>query len=93
MRRRVRSSGRRNFLRQAAALCTIYPPTQRLPQPATVSACFAFYSSNDLACMDLDGNLLWYRGLAYDRPKAGNDVGMSSSPVVANGIVVAQVEK
>ena len=42
--------------------------------------------------MDLDGNLLWYRGLAFDRPKAGNDVGMSSSPVVADGIVVAQVE-
>ena len=53
---------------------------------------YAFYSSNDLACMDLDGNLLWYRGLAFDRPKAGNDVGMSSSPVVADGIVVAQVE-
>ena len=53
---------------------------------------YAFYSSNDMACMDLDGNLLWYRGLAYDRPKAGNDVGMSSSPVVADGIVVAQVE-
>ena len=53
---------------------------------------FAFFSSNDLACMDLDGNLLWYRGLAYDRPKAGNDVGMSSSPVVADGVVVAQVE-
>ena len=53
---------------------------------------YAFYSSNDMACMDLDGNLLWYRGLAYDRPKAGNDVGMSSSPAVADGIVVAQVE-
>ena len=53
---------------------------------------YAFYSSNDLACMDFDGNLLWYRGLAYDRPKAGNDVGMSSSPVVADGVVVAQVE-
>ena len=53
---------------------------------------YAFYSSNDMACMDLDGNLLWYRGLAYDRPKAGNDVGMSSSPAVAAGIVVAQVE-
>lgn len=53
---------------------------------------YAFFSSNDLACMDLDGNLLWYRGLAFDRPKAGNDVGMSSSPVIADGIVVAQVE-
>jgi outer membrane protein assembly factor BamB len=53
---------------------------------------FAFYSSNDMACLDLDGNLKWYRGLAHDFPQAGNDVGMSSSPVVAGDVVVAQVE-
>ena len=47
---------------------------------------------NDIACLDLEGNLLWYRGLAVDRPKAGNDVGMSSSPVVVDGVVVCQVE-
>ena len=51
-----------------------------------------FFSSNDLACLDLDGNLVWYRGLAVDHPKAGNDVGMASSPVVKDGIVVVQVE-
>ncbi len=53
---------------------------------------FAFYSSNDLACVDLNGNPIWYRSLASDFPKAGNDVGMSSSPVVADGIVIVQVE-
>ncbi|MCO6454622.1 MAG: PQQ-binding-like beta-propeller repeat protein [Pirellulaceae bacterium] len=53
---------------------------------------FAFYSSNDLICLDLDGNLLWYRGLAYDYPKAGNDIGMSSSPLVVGQTVVVQVE-
>jgi outer membrane protein assembly factor BamB len=53
---------------------------------------FAFYSSNDLACLDLDGNLLWYRGLAYDYPKAGNDVGMSSSPVIVGDTVVVQID-
>jgi len=53
---------------------------------------FAFYSSNDLVCLDLDGNLLWYRGLGHDYPKAGNDVGMSSSPLVAGDTVVVQVE-
>ncbi len=53
---------------------------------------FAFYSSNDLICLDLDGNLLWYRGLAFDFPKAGNDIGMSSSPIVADGTVVVQIE-
>ena len=48
---------------------------------------FAFYSSNDLACYDLDGNLLWFRGLGHDYPKAGNDIGMSSSPVVVGETV------
>ncbi len=53
---------------------------------------FAFFSSNDLICLDLDGNLQWYRGLAHDYPKAGNDIGMSSSPVVAGGACVVQLE-
>lgn len=53
---------------------------------------FAFYSSNDLVCLDLDGNLQWYRGLAHDFPKAGNDAGMSSSPLVIGDTVIAQVE-
>jgi len=53
---------------------------------------FAFYSSNDLACFDLDGNLRWFRGLAYENPGARNDVGMGSSPVVVGGTVVVQVE-
>lgn len=53
---------------------------------------FAFFSSNDLACVDLDGNLVWYRSLSTDFPKAGNDVGMSSSPVVVDGVCVVQIE-
>lgn len=53
---------------------------------------YAFYSSNDLICLDLDGNLRWFRGLAFDFPKAGNDIGMASSPAVAAGTVVVQVE-
>lgn len=63
------------------------------PSPASDGrSIFAFYSSNDLICLDLDGNLQWYRGLALDFPKAGNDIGMSASPVVADGVVVAQIE-
>ncbi|HUE17232.1 MAG TPA: PQQ-binding-like beta-propeller repeat protein [Planctomycetaceae bacterium] len=52
----------------------------------------AFYSSNDLACLDRDGNLLWFRGLTYDFPKASNSLGMSSSPVIVDDTVVVQVE-
>ncbi len=53
---------------------------------------FAFFSSNDLVCLSLDGDLLWYRGLGRDYPQAGNDIGMASSPVIADGAVIVQVE-
>ena len=53
---------------------------------------FAFYSSNDLACLDLDGNLLWYRGLGWDNPNASNSLGMASSPIVVGDTLVVQVE-
>ncbi len=53
---------------------------------------FAFFSSNDLITLDLDGNLLWIRGLELDYPGAGNALGMSSSPVVVGDVVVVQSE-
>lgn len=53
---------------------------------------FAFYSSNDLVCLDLDGNLQWFRGMAFDYPQAGNDIGMSASPVVSGNTVIVQIE-
>lgn len=53
---------------------------------------FALFSSNDLVCLDLDGNLLWLRGLTRDYPNASNSLGMSSSPVVVDGVLIAQVE-
>ncbi len=52
----------------------------------------AIFSSNDIVCLDLDGNLIWFRGLGRDYPNASNSVGMSSSLVVADGVAVAQVE-
>ncbi|MEZ6146208.1 MAG: PQQ-binding-like beta-propeller repeat protein [Planctomycetaceae bacterium] len=53
---------------------------------------FAFYSSNDVVCLDLDGNLLWYRGLTHDYPNASNSLGMASSPVVADATLIVMVE-
>lgn len=53
---------------------------------------FAFYASNDLACFDLDGNLQWHRGLAYESPTARNDDAMASSPRVFGDTVVVQIE-
>ncbi|MBI3467775.1 MAG: PQQ-binding-like beta-propeller repeat protein [Planctomycetes bacterium] len=74
---------------------TFCHPTSAIAAPTPASdgeLIFAFYSSNDLACLDLDGNLQWYRGLGLDYPAAGNDVGMAASPVVMGGTVIVQVE-
>jgi len=74
---------------------TLCHPTSAVAAPTPCSdgeRIFAFYSSNDLICLDLDGNLQWYRGLTWERPAASNDVGMASSPVVVNGVVVVQIE-
>lgn len=53
---------------------------------------FAFYSSNDFVCYDLDGNLQWFKSLTDSHPLAGNDVGMAASPAVIDGVVVVAVE-
>tara|TARA_B100001093_G_scaffold156086_2_gene148707 strand:+ start:3397 stop:4623 length:1227 start_codon:yes stop_codon:yes gene_type:complete len=53
---------------------------------------YAFYSSNDVICLDLEGNLIWLRGLTLDYPNASNSLGMSSSPLVVGNTLVVQVE-
>ncbi len=53
---------------------------------------FAFFSSNDLIALDLDGNLQWIRALESDYPGAGNALGMASSPVIVDDLVVVQSE-
>ncbi len=66
---------------------------QRHPSPASDGErVFAFFSSNDVICTDLDGTLLWYRGMTFDYPNASNSLGMSSSLVVADETLVVQVE-
>ena len=52
----------------------------------------AFFSSNDVVCLGINGDLKWFRGLGNDYPRAVNDTGMASSPMLAEGIVVCQVE-
>lgn len=53
---------------------------------------FALWSSNDLAAFDLEGNLLWLRGLTVDYPNASNSLGMASSPIVLGETVVTMIE-
>ena len=67
----------------AVAACTPCSDGQRV---------FALWSSNDLAGFDLQGNLLWVRGLTADYPNVSNSLGMASSPIVIGDIVVTMVE-
>jgi outer membrane protein assembly factor BamB len=91
-----RKTGEKIFERQFWATGrTMCHPKMCVATPTPASdgkRVFAFYSSNDVACLDLDGNLLWYRGLTHDYPNASNSLGMSSSPIVVDDTLIVQVE-
>ncbi len=53
---------------------------------------FALWSCNDLVAFDLEGNLLWTRGLTVDYANASNSLGMASSPLVVGETVVVAIE-
>ncbi len=52
----------------------------------------ALFSCNDLICLDLNGNVQWIRGLTQDYPNASNSLGMSSSTIFVDGVVIIQIE-
>ena len=56
------------------------------------SRVFALFSSNDLFALDLDGNLLWLRGLTVDYANASNSLGMASSPIFVGGTLIVPSE-
>ncbi len=82
--RQLKATGRTmSHPKTAIASCTPCSDGQRV---------FALWSSNDLAAFDLDGNLLWLRGLTVDYPNASNSIGMASSPIVIGGTLVTVIE-
>src|SRR5262249_8810856 len=46
----------------------------------------------DLACLDKDGDLLWYRSLVGDYPALSNQVGMASSPILWKDLVIVPMQ-
>ncbi len=67
-------TGMQNWVQEFVARGRPYcHPTSANAAPTPTSdgkRVYAFYSSNDLACVDLDGNLVWYRSLTSDFVKA-----------------------
>lgn len=90
------ASGEKQWERQFWATGrTICHPTSSVAAPTPASdgeRIFASFSSNDVVCVDLQGNLLWYRGLTFDYPNASNSLGMASSPVVVGEVLIVMVE-
>jgi outer membrane protein assembly factor BamB len=91
-----RDSGAEIWHRQfwATGMTHCHPKTSMAaPSPASDGKrIYALYSCNDLACLDLDGNVLWLRALMLDYPNAANSVGLSASPVVVDDTLVVQIE-
>jgi outer membrane protein assembly factor BamB len=52
----------------------------------------ALFATNDLVCLDPDGNVLWVRSLYEENPGATDGRGLASSPIIAGNTVVVHVE-
>jgi outer membrane protein assembly factor BamB len=89
-------SGKRLWERQLWATGhTMCHPKTCMAAPTPVSdgeRLFALFATGDLAALDLDGNLLWYRSLAQDYPTIGNNVGMAASPILCQGVLIVPLE-
>jgi outer membrane protein assembly factor BamB len=52
----------------------------------------ALFATNDLICMDLDGNLKWIRSLHDENPGATDGRGLASSPLIISSTVIIHCE-
>jgi outer membrane protein assembly factor BamB len=90
------ATGRKKWERQLRATGDTHcnPKTcMAAPTPATDGErVYALFATGDLACLDADGNLLWYRALARDYPTIGNQVGMAASPVLYRDVLLVPME-
>jgi outer membrane protein assembly factor BamB len=86
------ASGRRLWQREFQATgSTFCHPKSNMAVPTPVtdgSAVYALFGTGDLAALDAEGNLLWYRSLARDYPSRGNVNGMSASPVLWGDVLI-----
>ncbi len=63
------------------------------PTPvADETGVYALFATGDLAAFDADGTLRWYRSLVGDYPSITNQVGMASSPVLADGKLIVPMD-
>ena len=90
------ASGKKLWERQftATGSTNCHPTTSMAaPTPATDGkAVYALFATGDLAALDRDGTLLWYRSLVGDYPRLTNQVGMAVSPVLAGNVLLLAMD-
>jgi len=90
------ATGAKLWHRQLAATgnTAAHPDTcMAAPTPvADATGVYALFASGDVAAFDADGTLRWYRSLVGDYPTITNQVGMASSPVLADGKLVVPMD-
>jgi outer membrane protein assembly factor BamB len=90
------ATGKRLWERQLWATGNTYcndTTCMAAPTPVTDGqGVYALFATGDLVAFDRDGNLLWYRALVRDYPNITNQVGMASSPVLWNDVLLLAME-
>ncbi len=90
------ATGAQLWQRQLAATgsTAAHPDTcMAAPTPvADATGVYALFASGDVAAFDADGTLRWYRSLVGDYPTITNQVGMASSPVLADGKLIVPMD-
>ncbi len=90
------ATGTRLWERQFTATGpTMCHPTTTLAGPSPAAdgkAAYALFGTGDLAALDRDGNLLWYRSLGRDYGGIANQLGLAASPVLAGDTLLLPME-
>lgn len=74
---------------------TMCHPKTNMAAPTPVTdgqRVYALFATADLACLDVEGNLVWYRSLVRDYPTITNQVGMAASPVLCKDVLIVPME-
>jgi outer membrane protein assembly factor BamB len=89
-------SGKRLWHRQFQSTgTTVRHAKNNMASPTPVTdgkAVYALFATGDLAALDADGNLLWYRSLTCDYGRTGNVNGMSASPVLWKDVLILPMD-
>jgi outer membrane protein assembly factor BamB len=82
----------RHFRATGPTMCN--PQTcMAAPTPCTDGErIYALFATGDLACLNRDGDLVWYRSLVGDYPTVTNQVGMAASPVLYKDTLLLPLE-